>query len=229
MIEEQRLTEDRNLKTEKVSLTLARTLSAVFHPLLMPTILFSILLFRTPAVLGVDTFNTTFKLSLLLLIGISTFFVPAFLIYFMHRMGHVRSLHMDELRDRRLPYFLTALLYTTTTLLFAFRLSPLSDIAPEIGIVLGSITVSVTLVGLISLFWKISAHSVGVSGMVGALLGIAIKSGEITLLSPLLAVIVLAGLLASARLHLNAHTPAQVTAGMGLGLLVSLATVMLMI
>ncbi|WP_379884297.1 hypothetical protein [Larkinella insperata] len=212
-----------------MSITLARALSVVFHPLLMPTILFSILLFRTPAVLGVDTFTATFRLSLLVLIGISTFIIPACLIYFMHRMGHVRSLHMDELRDRRLPYFLTALLYTTTTLVFAFRLSPLSDIAPEIGIVLGSITVSVTLVGLISLFWKISAHSVGISGMVGALLGMAIKASEMTLLHPLLLLIVLAGLLASARLHLNAHTPAQVSAGLALGLVVSLLTVMLML
>ncbi|RAJ95799.1 hypothetical protein LX87_03548 [Larkinella arboricola] len=229
MIEEQRLTEDRNLKPEKVSIILARALSAIFHPLLMPTILFSILLFRAPAVLGVDTFTATFRLSLLMLIGISTFLVPAFLIYFMHRMGHVRSLHMDELRDRRLPYFLTALLYTTTTLLFTFRLSPLSDIAPEIGIVLGSVTVSVTLVGLISLFWKISAHSVGISGMVGVLFGIAVKYSELTLLYPLLLLIILAGLLASARLHLNAHTPTQVAAGMALGLVVSLLTVVLMI
>ncbi|RRB14243.1 hypothetical protein EHT87_16120 [Larkinella knui] len=191
----------------------------------MPTILFSILLFGAPGALGVSTFGTAFKLSLLMLICISTFFVPAFLIYFLYRTGYVRSLHMNALQDRRIPYFMTALLYTTTTLLFTFRLPELSDMAPEIGIVLGSITVSVTLVGLISLFWKISAHSVGISGMVGALLGIAIKSGETTLLYPLLAMIALAGLLASARLHLNAHTPSQIAAGMGLGLVVSLTTV----
>ena len=225
MIDEQRLAEDRKPNTETLNTTLARVLSAVFHPLLMPTILFSILLFAAPGALGVSTFGTPFKLSLLMLIAISTFFVPAFLIYFLYRTGYIRSLHMNELQDRRLPYFMTALLYTTATLLFAFRLPQLSDMAPEIGIVLGSITVSVTLVGLISLFWKISAHSVGISGMVGALLGVAIKSGELTLLYPLLALIVLAGLLASARLHLNAHTPSQIAAGMGLGLVVSLATV----
>lgn len=207
-------------------MTLARVLSAVFHPLLMPTLLFSILLFGAPGVLSVDTYGMGFKLSLLVLIVISTFLVPAFLIYFLHRAGLVRSLHMNELQDRRLPYFATAVLYTTTTLVFAFQFS---NAVPQIGIVMGSITVSVTLVGLISLFWKISAHSVGVSGMVGALLAIAIKFGELSLLSPLLVLIVLAGLLASARLHLNAHTPAQIAAGMGLGLLVSMATVLILI
>ncbi|MFC5411731.1 hypothetical protein ACFPMF_20585 [Larkinella bovis] len=226
MIEEQRLTENQHPKTENVSLKLARVLSAVFHPLLMPTILFSLLLYKAPGVLGVETYGPGFKWSLLVLICVCTFLVPAFLIYLLHRTGFVSSLNMNDLRDRRVPYFMTALLYTTTTLLFGYQFS---NAVPEIGIVMGSITVSVTLVGLISLFWKISAHSVGVSGMVGALLGIAIKASEMSLLYPLLALIVLAGLLASARLYLNAHTPTQIAAGMGLGLLVSLATVLFLI
>jgi len=195
----------------------------------MPTLLFGILLFGAPAALGVDAFGATFKWSLLVIICISTFFAPALLIYFLYRAGYVQSMHMDELADRRVPYFLTALLYTATTLFFAFRFNLLSEIAPEIGIVLGSITVSVTLVGLISLFWKISAHSVGISGLVGALLGIVIKFGETDLLYPLLGFIVLAGLLTSARLQLNAHTPSQIGVGVCLGLIVSLSTVLLLV
>ena len=39
--------------------------------------------------------------------------------------------------------------------------------APEIGILIGSIAVSILLVGLISLSWQISAHSVGIGGVVG--------------------------------------------------------------
>ncbi|WP_128546246.1 hypothetical protein [Larkinella soli] len=195
----------------------------------MPTILFGILLFTAPGTLNLYALGLTAKLSLLVLICISTFFVPAFLIYFLYRAGFVSSLHLDSLADRRLPYFLTAVLYTAITLMFAFRMRPLSELVPEIGIILGSITVSVTLVGLISLFWKISAHSVGISGMIGALLGIAVKFGESDLLYPLLILVMLAGLLASARLHLNAHTPLQIGAGLCLGLAVSLTTVTLLV
>ena len=195
----------------------------------MPTLLFGILLFEAPGALGVDAFGATFKWSLLIIISISTFFVPALLIYFLYRAGYVQTMHMDSLADRRVPYFLTALLYTATTLVFAFRFKLLSEIAPEIGIIMGSITVSVTLVGLISLFWKISAHSVGISGLVGALLGVVIKFGETDLLYPLLGVVMLAGLLTSARLQLNAHTPSQISVGFGLGLAVSLAAVLLLV
>jgi len=208
-----------------VNTHLARFLSVLFHPLLMPTLLFGLLLFAAPGVMGVDAFAPRFRVNILLLITINTFLLPALLILLLYRTGYVRSLHMDNLSDRRLPYFLTAVLYTSTTMLFAFRPATLTALSPEIGIVLASITVSVTLVGLISLFWKISAHSVGISGMIGAVAGIATKFGQEQLLYPLIVLVFLAGMLASARLHLNAHTPSQVAAGFGLGLLVSLPTV----
>ncbi|WP_266364133.1 phosphatase PAP2 family protein [Tellurirhabdus rosea] len=202
---------------------LARFLSVVFHPLLIPTLLFGLLLIGVPGAVGADTFSLRVRLNLLVLIALGTFLLPALLITLLHRAGYVRSLHMEELTDRRVPYFLTAVLYTTLTLLFTFRLEQLATIAPGIGIILASVTVSVTLVGLISIFWKISAHSVSMSGMIGALLGITIQQGEDRLFFPLLVLVALTGMVGTARLYLNAHTPAQVWAGYGLGLAVGLA------
>lgn len=204
---------------------LARFLSVVFHPLLMPTLLFGILLYQAPSVLNVDAFSGTLRISLLILIFIGTFGVPALLIYYLFRTGYVRSLHLNDLADRRLPYFLTALVYTGLTFLFAFRMQLLSTLAPEIAVLLGSITISILLVGLISLYWQISAHSVGISGVIGVLATIIAKFGETDLILDLTGLIILAGCVASARLQLNAHTPAQISAGFGLGLGVSILAV----
>ncbi|UHG92978.1 phosphatase PAP2 family protein [Spirosoma oryzicola] len=192
----------------------------------MPTLLFGILLYLTPSVLGVDAFSGTLRISLLVLIFIGTFAVPALLIYYLFRSGYVRTLQLDTLSDRRLPYFLTAFVYTGVTFLFAFRMQLLSSIAPGIAILLGSITVSILLVGLISLYWQISAHSVGISGVVGAIAGIIVKSSQTDLVLVLLILIMLAGMIASARLQLNAHTPDQVGAGFALGLSISVLTVL---
>ncbi|WP_345265048.1 hypothetical protein [Nibrella viscosa] len=205
--------------------SLARVLSALFHPLLMPTLLFGILLFQVPGVIGLDAFSERARLSLLLLIAIGTFGVPALLIYYLYRQGLLSSLHMDDRSERRLPYLITGLIYTFLTFLFAFRMQLVSETAPEVAIILGSITVSILLVGLISLFWKISAHSVGIGGSLGALLGIMLKFSATDLFLSLVALTILAGLVASARLHLNAHTPAQIGTGLALGLTVSLVTV----
>lgn len=205
--------------------TLARVLSIAFHPLLMPTWLFGILLYQVPNILGLDTFSGTLRISLWVLIVVGTFAVPSIIILFLFRSGYVQDLHLDDRNDRRLPYLLTGFVYSFLTFLFAFRMQLVSEMAPEISIILGSITISILLVGVISLFWKISAHSVGIGGSIGAIAAIMFKFNETDLLYALTAFIVLAGLIASARLHLNAHTLSQVGAGFFLGILVSLTTV----
>lgn len=204
---------------------LAKFLSVLLHPLLMPTLLLGMLFFITPAVVGVDMFTPPIRLTLLGFVGMTTFVIPALGIYYLYRAGYIQSLHLDNLADRRLPYFITVLLYGFATYFFRYQLAQLSELAPQISIVLASVTVSIALVAIISLNWKISAHGTGFGGLLGATFGIVIKFGEHILLYPLLGLIILGGLLMSARLHLNAHTPAQISAGVLLGLLVSLTTV----
>lgn len=191
----------------------------------MPTFVFGILLFQVPNVLGVDVYGPTIRLSLLVLIFVGTFGVPALLIYYLYRSGLIQTLQLTTLADRRLPFFLTALVYALLTYLFRFRMELISTIAPEIGVLLGSIALSILLVGIISLYWQISAHSVGISGVVGILAGVMLKFSLTELFVPLLLSVLLTGLVGSARLRLNAHTPAQIGAGVVLGLIVSLAAV----
>jgi hypothetical protein len=204
---------------------LAKFLSVILHPLLMPTFLLGMLFFTSPSIVGVAVLTPLIRLTLLGFICMTTFVVPALGIYYLYRAGYVKSLHLDDLSDRKLPYFLTAFFYAFATYFFSYQLAPLSEIAPEIGIVLGSITVSIALVGIISLSWKISAHGTGIGGLAGAVFGLAVKFSENNLLYPFLIFLVLGGMLVSARLQLNAHTPAQVGAGVLLGILVSVITV----
>ena len=64
--------------------------------------------------------------------------------------------------------------------------------------------------------WKISAHLVGMGGLIGAIA--AVNSMHQLGLLPLLAVLIaLTGLVASARLLSSDHTQAQVLAGGALG------------
>ena len=191
----------------------------------MPTFVFGVLLFLVPNVLGVDVFSATLRTSLLLLIFVGTFGVPALLIYYLYRSGYVQTLHLTTLADRRLPFVLTAFVYAFLTFLFGFRMALISTVAPEIAVLLGSITLSILLVGLISLYWQISAHSVGLSGVAGIIAGVMLKFSQTDLFLPLLLSVLLTGFVGTARLRLNAHTPAQIGAGVLLGLCVSLVAV----
>lgn len=209
---------------------LAQILSAVLHPLLMPTLIFAVLFYIAPeSIQNLENFNASarvgmlsLKMGLLILIFLQTFVLPVFTIYALHRFGLVRDLRMETLADRRIPYLITVAIYTFVTYFYTMKLSQL----PEISLILTGITFSIAVVAVISLYWKISAHAVGISGMLGAFIGIAIVYGNPELFYPILSVILTMGLLISARLHLNAHTPMQVIAGSILGLSVSLLVVL---
>ncbi len=208
----------------------AQILSALLHPLLMPTIIFGILFYVAPeSIQNLELFNSSarvglmsLKMGLLLLIFLQTFILPVFSIYALHRFGFVGDLKMETLEDRRIPYLVTIAIYTFVATFFTMKLKQL----PEVALIMTGIAFSIGCVAVISLYWKISAHAVGISGTLGALIGIVIKFEVYELFYPIIAVILIAGLLIAARLHLNAHTPAQVIAGCFLGLIVSLSVVL---
>jgi hypothetical protein len=76
--------------------------------------------------------------------------------------------------------------------------------------------ISVLLALLINSKWKISIHMIGIGGMTGILFGLSTFL-FIDLRLPMVFSLIVAGLLATARLSLNAHSPAQLYAGFGLG------------
>ncbi len=199
----------------------ASILSIALHPLLMPTLVFAIVFYVAPHTIhDLESFNLSarvglmsLKMGLLLLIFLQTFVVPLLVIYILYRMGHISSLQMETLQERRLPYLATMIIYTFIAAFYTKNIKQF----PEVALLLSISTFSIAIVSFISLYWKISAHAVGICGAIGALLGLAVKFKENQLFFPLLLLVLLAGWLNSARLHLNAHTLAQVIAGDALG------------
>jgi hypothetical protein len=194
------------------------------HPLLMPTILFLLILFIAPIPLGAEPLELLMKLAVVGFVFIYTFVLPAYFVYLMKRWGLISSLKLENLKDRRLPYFVTSIIYTA---LGYFLYSKNSMLFP-CGYILWSIAAVILCLGIISLWWQISAHAAGVGGMIGALAGILGQLGEQNLFFPLLFMVILSGYVISARLALNAHTPAQVGAGFLLGLGISLASIFML-
>jgi membrane-associated phospholipid phosphatase len=206
---------------------IALVLSVVLHPLLMPTYLFGVLFILAPDLVGVSTLGSSAQWSLLLLLFLNTFLAPALLIYYFYRLVLIKSLHLENLRDRRLPYLGTIIIYTLSTYLFGWRFEPISELVPQIAVVLGSVTASIAVIAVISIWWQISAHTTGVGGFLGAFGGLFLRYNDTTLFYPFMLGILITGLIMSARLRLNAHTPGQVSAGLGVGLVISIAAVFL--
>ncbi len=206
---------------------IATFLSVLFHPLIITTYLFALLFLLTPDLVGVSALEMPALGSLLLLIFLNTFIAPSVIIYYFHRFGLISSLHVDNLAERRLPYLATIIIYGFAAYLFGWRLQPIGELAPQIAIILSGVTVSLIFVGFVSLFWKISAHATGLGGAIGMLIALLMRFQEDALFKPLLLVVVVSGFVMSARLYLNAHSPAQIAAGALGGCAVGFGTIFL--
>ncbi|MGG7662342.1 hypothetical protein [Dyadobacter sp. BHUBP1] len=200
-------------------------LSVVFHPLILTTYLFALLFFLVPDIVGVSAFELPARGSLLLLLWLNTFIAPALMMFYFKKMGMITSFYVEDAAERRIPYLACVIIYGLATYLFGWQLQPIGEIAPQISVILASVTLSLIVVAMVSYFWKISAHATGIGGAIGMLSGLMIRFDESALLLPLLLTILIGGWLMSARLQLNAHTPLQILAGVFCGLLVSSGTV----
>lgn len=206
--------------------TISYILSFLFHPLLMPTYLFSIIVFFAPSI--VNPLSGDGRVFLLWFIFISTFAFPFFiLLTFVLAVEKkaVRFIFMDNHRDRVGPFLLSGFLYLCITYLLYSSLK----MNTIVTLIMAGISLSVFLVGIISFFWKISAHAVGISGTIGFLIFLNYKFTDNFLFYPVLILILIGGILMTARLFLQAHTPMQILAGVVLGCSVSIASMFLII
>lgn len=203
----------------KGELFFAKFISSVFHPLLMPTYGF-LLIFCTKNY--ISTF-ILFPIKLIIL-GITfffTFLLPAINAFVLLKMGRIKSLEMETQQERLIPYGSAVLYYMA--LLYLFYNTNFLTIFKVV--ILGA-ACSIVFTLLINIKWKISAHTVGIGGLAGAVLGIVFKL-QFDMEFIFFMIILIAGLVGYSRLRLNAHTPAQVYVGFLLGFLVQLSLIIL--
>jgi membrane-associated phospholipid phosphatase len=192
---------------------LAYLISAFCHPLLLPTAVCAVCFYAVP--LEMFVLPQTLKAFWLLIMAIMTFIVPMVGILLYYFIGSIQSLSMADRKDRLYPFILTTCVYAMSTWLLMqdVRLAYL----PLLAWFLGGVTVTLAVVTCITFYWKVSAHSAGMMGVVGLWAGLAYRFSEPNLLYLAMGTLVLAGIVMSARLYLNAHTPNQISVGAVLG------------
>ena len=200
---------------------LANIISIAFHPLLMASFLFMILVYFAPSVVSPiqeDSVNT-----LVIIIFILTFVIPASSVGVLKMTSSISSLSLKNRRERVLPFFFIALYYGVTTYLFEEKF----PVNSHLILIFTTITGLILIVTLVTTFWKISAHSVGINGLLGFLVAIDIRFPDSQLLLPILLVVLVSGVVMSARLILNAHNLSQVLLGGFTGFIICFSAVYL--
>lgn len=180
-------------------------ISAVIHPLLMPTLGIYIILTSTGT--NASLLDYQDKNFILALVAAFTFIIPLAFVPFYYYMKITTSITLTERQDRIIPLLITASLYYLCYNLFRIKEAPHFILAFLLS---GAICVALTL--LITLWWKISAHMIGIGGITGLIFSLLFLY-HIDAMFYLMIGILFSGLAAFARLSLNAHSPKQVYLG----------------
>jgi len=142
------------------------------------------------------------------LYGLLVSLAPILFVLFLLKTGRVQELHMTNKRERYVPYLVGILSSAIVYGLVKWGGGP-----NVIGCLALFNSVQLAALGLVNFYWLISFHASAMSAT--ALLSVLIF-GRWTLLltAPLLLTV------AMVRLYLRRHTPAQIVAGILLGILV---------
>lgn len=198
---------------------LARIVSFVFHPLLLATYLFIFLSQFLPTAL--EPIKSDSHRTFILMIFIVTFVLPAGNLGIFRMFGTIKSFSLEERKDRIVPFLFISAIYCVITYLFMSRTRiGFNDNFLRLMILIDLLVVVSTIV---TFFFKVSVHSVGIWGMVG-IVTLLTKITELpSMFYATLATILLAGVVMSSRLQLGAHTSREVMWGSVLGLGTSVA------
>lgn len=190
---------------------LANFMSNALSPLLMPT--YGVFLVLSVSVLCVLPYGTRVAV-LLVCMGI-TCIVPLIFLSVLRHFKLVKSLHVDVREQRLIPYLFTALCYAVAAFYLYYCHSPQWFTMFMVGSAL-----TVVVMALINLKWKISAHMAGIGGLIALIFQIHVQDlSAFDLFWIMCLIIILAGVLGSARLALRRHNMLQVLAGVVVGFL----------
>lgn len=187
----------------------AKILSTILHPLLVPTYALLLLMnLKTHSILSIPEGS---RYIIVVFVFIATFVLPTIIILILLKASRIDSLQMVTQRERVLPLLLLAIIYYMT-----YHLLKQVSINGLLTFFMVGSTMMVLITLLINYATKISLHMIAWGGLLGTLLGFAIRFNyNVTI--PIFAIILLIGLIATARLKLNAHVPFQIYLGFLLG------------
>jgi hypothetical protein len=194
----------------------AEVISYLSHPLFIPLLVTVLLVNAMPeyfVALKADTIRIPFD-TLYIRVIVTCIFFPMLVVMLCRSLGFVDSFQLRSQKDRIIPYIACTIFYFWAY--YAFKRQGITPpfynaffLGTFIAIVIGMVANS---------YVKISMHTIGWGGVVGFLL-MLMTGMNMNISLPLIAALLITGIVGTARLILQAHTPAEIYTGFILGIL----------
>lgn len=204
------VTETPTAKTPLPLRWFAKIISVVFHPIFIPLYVLYFIVFVHPSYL--TGFSESSQKQIMVIGFLNLVFYPLFAVLLLKAVGFIQSIYLKNQKDRIIPYMACGIFFFWAYTVFKSQ-AQYPTIIPSflLGIFLAS---SGAL--LANIYLKVSMHATGAGGLIGILLVIA-QSNTMLMTWPLSIAFLVAGLVCTCRLLLNAHSSKEIYLGFFIG------------
>ena len=189
---------------------IAKIISIVFHPVLVPTLgLF--LMLNSGFYFSMLSWEA--KRFILLVVLFSTGILPMLSVAIL-ALNPRFDINMQNSRDRIVPLLLSAAYYY-----LGYMLLSKMKAFPEFKVFMIASVLVIVILLFVSFKWKISSHMAALGALAGAFFSLSFRSG-VNPVGPIILVVLVSGIVGSARLILQKHNLWQIAAGFFSGFVV---------
>ncbi len=188
----------------------AQLISYIFHPIFVPIYAIYFLVYVHPSYF--TGFSTKGKLFTVLIASTSLVLYPLLTIVLLKALGFIDSIFLRTRKDRIIPYMACGIFF-----FWAYTVFKKQPVYPPIiaTFILG-VFLAASAALLANIYFKVSMHAIGMGGWLG-LFWIITKSNSMLMTWPIATLILLTGLVCTARFLVSNHTQKDVYVGLLVG------------
>jgi len=196
--------------------TMAQVISYIFHPLFLPLVVTYLCVTAMPEqFVYFKEISRVFSFDILYIrVFANTLLFPLLVVVLGRALGFVSSIYLKSQQDRIIPYVASIIFYFWT--FYTFKRE--GETPPFMNAFFLGIFIAVILSLVANNFVKISMHTVGWGGMIGFFIMLMFGM-DMNVALPLAIIFVISGLVATARMILNAHTTGEIYIGFIVGII----------
>lgn len=194
----------------------AKLISYILHPIFIPIYVVAFLVYMHPTLFS--GFSAWQKMQTVVITAINMVAFPLLAIFLTYKLGFISSIYMNTQKDRIIPYIMAGIFF-----FWGFTIFRQQNFYPSIlpSFLLG-VFLSSSMALIANIYLKVSMHAIGMAGWL-ALFLIMLFSNSMLMTWPLLLVVLLTGLVLTARMMLNTHTQKEIYLGLLIGIIAQLA------
>ena len=187
---------------------LLKSISFIFHPIIMPLLGVIFYFSKSPRYIPQEIMEAK-----IISLSILTIILPILLYFLLKTIGKTKTIYLKTTKERVIPLSLNIII----SILIIIRVLPSNQIIELYFFFIGILISTIICLVLAILKFKASIHMIAIAGVLMFAIGISLHFGK-NLNGSLALFFIIAGAIATSRLHLKAHTSIELIFGFCIGL-----------